>query len=370
MTFSSNYSSLISKIEGEITQFLNDKSVQNTNPILDEFYHLVQKNVMAGGKRLRPLTMIMAYRCYEDDDRIIAPSISPELVHASSLILDDAMDEDVMRHGEPTFNAIYADKFLETMGFDLSQYEKGRNWVQRDSLKKLFFAQRAISRYSYALSVLGSNVMYAMSLEALTRGSFDERSTLEALDLHRKMYQKLNEGQLLDILYESRHANEEEYLAMVYKKTGILFVYPLRLGLTFARADDNRLLDDYASCMSKAFQIHDDILGTFGSEKVTGKSSYSDIIEGKRTLLVIKSMENASDQQRKRLGTILGYEHASREEVEEVRNIFIDTGAYDYCTDLARTYVEKSKQTLPDDISSESHHFFETLADFVISRDH
>jgi len=370
MTFSSHYSSLISQIEDEITQFLDQKSEQNTNPILDEFYHLVRNNVMAGGKRLRPLTMIMAYRCYEDDDRIIPPSISPELVHASSLILDDAMDEDVMRHGEPTFNAIYADKFLETMDFDLDHYEKGRNWVQRDSLKKLFFAQRAISRYSYALSVLGSNVMYAMSLEALTRGTFDERSTLKALDLHRRMYQKLNEGQLLDILYESRHANEDEYLAMVFKKTGILFVYPLRIGLTFAGAEDDKLLDAYGSSMAKAFQIHDDILGTFGSETVTGKPSYSDIIEGKRTLLVIKAMENANDHQHKHLENILGYEHASREEVEEVRNIFIDTGAYDYCMDLARAYVRESKDMLPTDISSEAHGFFDTLADFVISRDH
>ncbi|MHC1609212.1 MAG: polyprenyl synthetase family protein [Candidatus Methanofastidiosia archaeon] len=370
MAFLDTYLPVINQVEEEINSYLNENIAKNKNPILDEFYRLVKKNILSGGKRLRPLSMIMAYRCFKNDDKIIKSSISSELVHASSLILDDAMDEDVLRHGEPTFNAVYADKFLDVVGFDLSKYSKGRYWVQRDTLKSLFFAQRAVSRYSYALSVLGSNIIYSMSLEALLRSPFDPKEKAAAIELHSRMYQKLNEGQLMDILYESHHANEEEYLEMIQKKTGILFIYPLRIGLTFCGAKNIHILDDYAKAMAKAFQIHDDILGTFGSEQVTGKPSYSDITEGKRTLMVIKAFENADARQKKRLESVLGYEHASKEDVIEVRDIFKDTGAYEYCNDLARSFVEKSKAFVPEDIPKEPQKFFMGLSDFVISRDY
>ncbi|MBN1786029.1 MAG: polyprenyl synthetase family protein [Candidatus Methanofastidiosa archaeon] len=369
MAFLENYSHIREMIENEMETYLSEKIQNNNKPLLDEFYHLIKKHVFSGGKRLRPLCMVMAYRGYIDDYRIIGPSLSPELVHSSSLILDDAMDEDVIRHGEPTFNAIYADKFLDSLGFDFGKYSKGRYWIQRDTLKDLFFAQKAISRYSYALAVLGSNVMYSMSMELLGRYGFADSQVVRALDLQRRMYQILNEGQLMDILYESMHSNEVEYLAMIHRKTGILFIYPMRIGLVLAGVEDYKLLDGYANAISIAFQIKDDILGSFGSENVTGKSSFSDIVEGKRTLLVIKAQENATEKQRKMLDSILGYEHASREDVATARDIFKETGAYEYCNELARAYAEESKTLLPDDISTESRNYFLSLADFVTDRD-
>jgi len=369
MAFLDNYSHITEMIENEMEAYLSNKINKNNKPILDEFYQLIKKHVFSGGKRLRPLCMVMGYRGYVDDYKIIGPSLSPELVHSSSLILDDAMDEDVMRHGEPTFNAIYADKFFDTFGFDFQKYSQGRYWIQRDTLKNLFFAQRAISRYSYALSVLGSNVMYAMSMEVLNRSDFDNEKIVRALDLQRKMYQTLNEGQLMDILYESIHSNEEEYLAMIQRKTGILFIYPIRIGMVFAGVEDDKKMDDYANAISIAFQIQDDILGTFGSENITGKSSFSDIIDGKRTLLVIKALENASEKERKFLNKTLGYVHASKEDINTVRNIFIDTGAYGYCKELADSYIKESKSLIPDDIAKESKNFFYSLADFVTSRE-
>jgi len=369
MAFLENYSHIIAMIENEMDDYLSEKIEKNNKPILDEFYQLIKKHVFSGGKRLRPLSMIMAYRGFKEDYDIIGPSLSAELVHSSSLILDDAMDEDVVRHGEPTFNAIYADKFLDSVGFDISKYTKGRYWIQRDTLKKLFFAQKAISRYSYALSVLGSNVMYSMSMEVLTRNKFPEEKKIRALELQTRMYQKLNEGQLMDILFESRNSNEDEYLEMIKRKTGILFIYPIRIGLNFAGISDHTILDGYANAISSAFQIKDDLLGSFGSESVTGKSSFSDIVEGKRTLLVIKAMENASEKERKLLDNLLGYEHASKEDVAMVRDVFIDTGAYDYCDDLAKRYISMSKEQLPETISGESRKFFESLANFTINRE-
>ncbi|HOP08811.1 MAG TPA: polyprenyl synthetase family protein [Candidatus Methanofastidiosa archaeon] len=369
MVFLDNYSHIREMIEKEMELYLSNKIHNNNKPILDEFYQLIRDHVFSGGKRLRPLCMVMGYRGYVDDYKIIGPSISPELVHSSSLILDDAMDEDVMRHGKPTFNAIYADKFLDSLGFNFNKYSLGRYWIERDALKDLFYVQRAVSRYSYALSVLGSNVMYSMSMEVLGKSEFDNAKIVRALDLQRKMYQTLNEGQLMDILYESMHSNEEEYLAMIHRKTGILFTYPIRIGLVFAGREDERIMDGYANAISTAFQIRDDILGTFGSESLTGKSAFSDIVDGKRTLLVIKAMENASDNDRKFLEKILGYVHASKEDINAVRGIFKDTGAYEYCQSLAKRYIEESKSFIPDDMSGESREFFSSLADFIVNRE-
>ena len=164
---------------------------------------------------------IMAYRGYSPyNNKILRASIAFELLHSSSLILDDAMDEDIIRHGEKTFNAIYADKFLKSAKFDLTPYSDGGNWIKKDGLSKLLVMQRAISRYSYALSVLSSNIMYALSEKAIKNSGFDYNLVSRAMDMHREMYTKLNEGQLLDILMEQKGGNEDQYFEMIDNKTG------------------------------------------------------------------------------------------------------------------------------------------------------
>jgi geranylgeranyl diphosphate synthase type I len=362
------YRSLRDDINRELEMFLTKKE-KSSDPLLSEYFSDIKDHVMHGGKRLRPMCMVYGFASLQEEkERIIPPSTSCELVHSASLILDDAMDEDVVRHGKTTFNAIYADRCLRTLNFDLDAYKDGREWINKRSIMHLFNLQRIIFRYSYGISVLASNFMYAMSEETLLESDFVQEKKMHALDLHRRMYLELNEGQLTDIFFENKRCYEEEYFSMILKKTGILFVYPIRIGLLFAEAPDCTMLDGYSRPMSQSFQIRDDILGTFG--ETTGKPQDSDIKEGKRTLLVIKAYEGADESEKERLDAVLGDKYATKDDVNDIKEIFEDTGALEYCEEKGKSLNCEAKEFLERiGISYESKEFFCELADYVIERE-
>lgn len=369
MDFAKVTGELKKEVEDEIKSFFETELQLNNNDIICDFYKDMRHHTLLGGKRLRPIMCIMAYSGYSHyNNEILRASIAFELLHSSSLILDDAMDEDVIRHGEKTFNAIYADKFLKSAGFNLAPYSDGGNWIKKDGLSKLLTMQRSISRYSYALSVLGSNIMYALSEKAIRCSGFNNDLVLKALDMHREMYTKLNEGQLLDILMEQKGGNEEKYFEMIDNKTGILFRYPLSIGLLFSNAADINSLDIYAKNLSRAFQVQDDILGIFGEEGITGKPVDSDIKEGKNTLLVIKTFELADQNQLKKVKSIIGNKNSSPEDIDEVKEIIRDCGAFDYCCEKENEFVDTAKDSLDPKMEENSKEFLIELCDFIIKR--
>jgi geranylgeranyl diphosphate synthase type I len=365
MDFEAELNVLKTEIEKKIWEFLHFKG---ENPVLEEFYADIRDFMLAGGKRLRPICMIQTYSGFtEKDDRMITASLSSEFLHAGSLVLDDAMDEDIIRHGKKTLNAIYADKIFEAMQFSFEKYAKGESWVEKGGLFDLLHVQRSLSRYSYALSSLASNLLFSLSVKCLKESGFDSTVILKALHLHMKMYHQLNEGQLFDVLMEKREPSEEEYLSMVDKKSGLLFAYPIRIAAVLA-GHDEPLLDDYSLPMTRGFQIHDDILGTFGG-KETGKPTDSDIKKGKRTLLVIKALEMATEDQRDLLNATLGRAQATPEEIELIRAIFRESGALDYCREKKEHFSDQAKTAL-ESIPLKDHPkaFLRELADFVIER--
>lgn len=359
------FNALRAEIEERISQFMQ---TEGENPVIRGFYRDIKENVLAGGKRLRPIAMVQTYAGYkEKDPQILTASLSCEFVHSASLVLDDAMDEDVVRHGKKTFNAIYADRIFSSMKFSFNKYSRGESWIQKEGLFDLLHVQRSLSRYSYAMASLASNLLYFLSAKCLAAAGFDREVTLKALELHHEMYRQLNEGQLLDIFMEKKECTEKEYVSMVDKKTGLLFAFPIQIAALLAGHDEPRL-DDYSFPLARGFQIHDDILGTFGGRE-TGKPSDSDIKKGKRTLLVIKALESATEEQKDILNTTLGKADATPDEIEIVRHILEDTGALDYCLRREKAYSEDAKKALePIPLKPERKEFLRFLADFVIER--
>lgn len=365
MDFETELEALRTEIEERISEFLHFKG---ENSILEEFYQDIKAYMLAGGKRLRPISMIQTYSGFTPkDERIVTASLSSEFLHAGSLVLDDAMDEDIIRHGKKTLNATYADKIFETMKFSFEKYARGESWIEKGGLFDLLHVQRSLSRYSYALSSLASNLLFSLSVKCLKESGFDSTVILKALHLHMEMYQQLNEGQLLDILMEKREPSEAEYLSMIDKKSGLLFAYPVRIAAVLA-GHEEPMLDNYSFPMTRGFQIHDDILGTFGGEE-TGKPTDSDIKKGKRTLLVIKAMEMASEEQKELLKATLGRAEATPEEIDMIRTIFKETGALDYCLQKETNFSEKAKTALKSiPMKEPQKKFLGELANFVIER--
>ncbi|MCC7571926.1 MAG: polyprenyl synthetase family protein [Candidatus Methanofastidiosum sp.] len=369
MDFAKVAGELKKDIEEEIKKFFEAELKSIDNDTLCDFYKDIRHHTLLGGKRLRPIMCIMAYCGYSDyNPKILRTSIAFELLHSSSLILDDAMDEDVVRHGEKTFNAIYAEKFLKSTRFDLNPYYEGGNWIKKDGLSQLLLMQRAISRYSYALSVLGSNILYALSGKAIRSSGFEDKIVTQAMIMQREMYKILNEGQLLDILMEQKGGNEDKYFEMIDHKTGILFKYPLKIGLLFTEKADICSLDTYSINLSRAFQVHDDILGVFGEEGTTGKPVDSDIKEGKNTLLVIKTLELADENQLKKVKAILGNRNASSEDIAEIKDIMKICGALDYCIEKESRLIKAAKESIDPNMKDKSKIFLTDLCDFIIKR--
>jgi geranylgeranyl diphosphate synthase type I len=363
MDFHTTLELLKAEVEDRLLEFVTG---EENNPVFKEFYHHIKTHVLTGGKRLRPITMIQTYTgIAEKDARITTASLSCELVHAASLILDDAMDEDTVRHGKKTFNAFYADDLFKSMNC-FEQYTRGESWIGKNALFDLLHIQRTLFRYSYAMSSLASNVLYSLSVKSLVEAGFDTAKTFKALCLHNRMYRQLNEGQLLDMALEKRKCTEPEYETMIDRKSGLLFAYALNIGALLAGYTGD--MGIYARPMARAFQIRDDILGTFGEK--TGKPADSDIKKGKKTLLVITAVERGSKQQQNTLSTILGKADATPDEVDIVRSIITDTKSLEYCLKKGEYYAEQAKKALNNiPLKEEQKEFFKNLADFVIERE-
>jgi geranylgeranyl diphosphate synthase type I len=140
---------------------------------------------------------------------------------------------------------------------------------------------------------------------------------------------------------------EEELLKVLEYKTAKYTVEkPLLMGASLAEADEALCRDfsTYAAAFGKAFQIQDDILGTFGDEKEIGKPTDSDIKEGKMTLLVLKTMEQVGTKELKVMRKVLGDHNASSEDVELVRQIIKKSGSLEYAEKMVYKLLGEAKE--------------------------
>lgn len=144
------------------------------------------------------------------------------------------------------------------------------------------------------------------------------------------------------------NVSEERYYQMIARKTGALFVGAAKIGAILAGATDAQLegIVKYASNMGRAFQIIDDVLGSFGDEKSTGKPTDGDIREGKKTLLLIRALERASSEQREMIDKLVGNPDITPDQVQQVRDIFEATGARESVVKTAEDLIEEAKEAL------------------------
>ncbi len=175
-------------------------------------------------------------------------------------------------------------------------------------------------------------------------------------------------GQINDIYNEVANEtidHETIINTLTWKTAYYTFISPLELGACLAGSDGlNERLRQYALNAGVAFQISDDILGTFGDSFEVGKSAEDDIREGKVTLLAAHAMQHASDEQQKVLRSTLGNAKASSKHCDAVREIFEDTGAREYAAKTAREYADQAIAALGDNAES----FLVDLVRFSVSR--
>ncbi|MFX1494324.1 MAG: polyprenyl synthetase family protein, partial [Promethearchaeota archaeon] len=127
----------------------------------------------------------------------------------------------------------------------------------------------------------------------------------------------------------------------------------------------------YGINLGIVFQMIDDILGTFGNEKVTGKPTEGDIREGKKTCLLIKAYEKLNNKKKEQLNKLIQNQNMTKNDVQKVKDLFLEAEVVDSCKQLSRSYFDKAKNALDDlkkVIEPSEAEFFESLLNFVLNR--
>jgi len=226
------------------------------------------------------------------------------------------MDESDLRRGKKTVHKIYEEEHLHR-GFGGNPARFGEN-----------------------LGIIAGDLANVYAFEIFTETRFDSARKERALRELERIMEYTGYGQLIDV-YSSMlpEFGEKDLLLLHEYKTANYTIYgPLALGAILAGAEPEALRD-FAIPIGIAFQLQDDILGLFGDEKKIGKPVTSDLAEGKKTLLIIKALENANDEDRKEILEALGNPAVTIEQLMRVREIVERTGSLEYSRSMAEKLV-------------------------------
>lgn len=243
-----------------------------------------------GGKRVRPLLCLLASRLYSDNIATALPiARALEVFHNFTLLHDDLMDKSPIRRGQPT---VY------------------RKWNDNTA-------------------ILSGD---AMSIEAYRslEGIENPQLLFKVLPFFNKMAIEICKGQQYDMDFEEReHVSVAEYIEMIRLKTAVLLGAALRLGALAAGAYDSdaQILDEVGQALGLAFQIQDDYLDVYGDEKTFGKPIGGDIMNGKKTLMLLYTQAKLERDDRAELDRLmqLGQEH-KEERISGVRRLYDKAG--------------------------------------------
>lgn len=243
-----------------------------------------------GGKRVRPLLCLLACRLYSDNIATALPiARALEVFHNFTLLHDDLMDKSPIRRGQPT---VY------------------RKWNDNTA-------------------ILSGD---AMSIEAYRslEGIENPQLLFKVLPFFNKMAIEICRGQQYDMDFEEReHVSVAEYIEMIRLKTAVLLGAALRLGALAAGAYDSdaQILDEVGQALGLAFQIQDDYLDVYGDEKTFGKPIGGDIMNGKKTLMLLYTQAKLEREDRVELDRLmqLGQEH-KEERISGVRRLYDKAG--------------------------------------------
>ena len=285
-----------------LAEFLDRKGAQLSGLPVDlrPLHAALREYVLRGGKRMRGTLVLLGHQAAGGlrSDAVPA-SLGVELLHAYLLIHDDFMDRDELRRGGPTLHSTFARSAGEHLGGSLA--------ILLGSLCQAWAYELVLSSPVAPDRALAAAQLFTHALEEVTLG--------QTLDLAAPLGPELP---------------AEGVLELQRLKTGSYsFELPLLLGARLAGASEavQAALSGYARPLGQAFQIADDLLGTFGAPEVTGKPNASDLREGKRTLLVTRALEMAAPADARALREGLGRREMSDTQAEALREILRRSGA-------------------------------------------
>jgi len=341
------------KIDNAIKEIYDRKIKTVKNSFLNDYYSELSDYFLSGGKRIRPLLCIATYNAFtkNKDEKIIVPSVGTEFLHNASLIHDDIIDKDDFRRGKPAFH------------FRFRQYHG------KYDLKKMIAEDFGVN-----MGILGGDTAFFMGLEAYLYNDFKQEQNLKTIQFYEQVFKEVCDGVLIEVdMINKKDLTMDDYIHMISLKTGALIEKSILIGACYAEVEEKyeQDLSTFGINLGIIFQIIDDILGTFGDEKITGKPNDGDIREGKKTCLLIEANNNLDEKNKIRLQELMEKSELTDSEVQEVRELFKRADVITRCKNLAQSYFIEAKNSLDNlklVINQSEAGFFEDLLAFVAER--
>ena len=340
---------------------LDQRFVSRFHP--EDIRWAVTAYVRYGGKRLRPVILLLACGAVGGDEMTALPAAAAvEIFHTWTLVHDDIIDRDSLRRGQDTVHHHYCQRSLkDENGFHLTAEEA--------------------HHYGVSVAILTGDIQHGWGIslmaELTTRNNIPPLITLDLInELDTRVLNTLVEGEVLDIQFAHRDIeslNPQTIEDMLWKKTGALYEFCGRAGamIGVGKRDHPAVeaVAHFAALCGTAFQLQDDILGIIGNQEALGKPVGSDLREGKRTLVVYQAYRNANPSQRRQLQEVLGNPDASDSQVGAAITLLRDLGGIDYVAARARSLIEQAQAHLPTLPDSRYRDLLYQWADYMIRRE-
>ena len=311
-----------------VNKFLYSKLKGNPKKLYDAAEHLI----VNGGKRLRPYMVIRSCQIAggKSSNAMIAAS-AVEMVHNFTLVHDDIMDNDEMRHGVPTVH----------------------------------------KKFGMPIAILAGDVLFSKAFQIISESKLSSNATTHLISRLAKACVDVCEGQLLDIKMadEKRIPTEKEYITMIGKKTAALFDVSCAMGAICAtnKPEDISNLSAFGRNLGIAFQITDDLIGVMGDPKITKKPVGNDLREGKKSLPILMAIKLAKGNERKIILKAFGNTKVSKKELNKAVEVIRSLGIEEKVRNQALKYAEKSEKSLAE-YKGTAKNELTSLLDFVVRR--
>ena len=311
-----------------VNKYLNSKLKGNPKKLYDAAGHLI----VNGGKRLRPYMVIRSCQILKGKVSNAMPAASAvEMVHNFSLVHDDIMDNDEMRHGVPTVH----------------------------------------KKFGMPIAILAGDVLFSKAFQVITDSKLSSSATTQLVSRLSKACVDICEGQLLDVKMaeERKIPSQAEYITMIGKKTAALFDVSCAMGAICAtnKPKDVSNLSSFGRNLGIAFQITDDLIGVMGDPKITKKPVGNDLREGKKSLPILMAIKSAKGKDKKIILKAFGNSKVSRKDLNKAVEVIRSLGIEQNVRNQALKYAEKAEKALAK-YSGPAKTELISLLDFVVKR--
>ncbi len=272
-------------------------------------YDPIRYVLSLGGKRLRPVLMLLAYNMFKEDvENIMMQALGLEIYHNFTLLHDDLMDRADVRRGKPCVHKVWND----------------------------------------STAILSGDAMMVCAFIYMQR--CDPEKLPSVMQVFSQTSLEISEGQQYDMDFESRNdVTEDEYLEMIRLKTSVLLACAVKIGalLGGASEEDSDALYDFGEKIGLAFQVQDDYLDVYGNFSVFGKKIGGDILCNKKTYLLINAYERANKQQREELDAwISSTDFDPQKKIDVVTRLYNEIGIRELCDEKINEYFQLAERSL------------------------